>query len=470
MPPSSKQARCGQFTFYFSKCSHATSHKYHQASDSSADCNSNCIYDKKIDYWFWAGKDKRCSFCGLGQEHGFGTQHPIPEDSINRELLFERIKEGISLGGPDEVYNARFDEAAGWYNRKAVEEIGFTDARANEQTPSPGQLRTKRRLRHKNRREIRRLRAKRRTERWVQNVRDEQYRAVKGNLEIGKQPFLIGEVGNPYMDLLSKVLIHSLPHPIDNCAMCQYALDNVEEGGGPYALPCGHMYHLLCMDELFDRRADAEEKEIYKCPLCNVWYRDLRRVPDFYDRYLNQKHDFDSNAASSILSDSDEGEERVDPPPPWIFRPEELSDIPEWLANRTGTRINARLRSIVQDSITARTQPLTVVNEDSSSPQPRRRPGTNALLNHFGIVEPISNVDLDTHVIPVDNQPKLSQETSTLPSPASTEIENGSIQAKGGNLATNFLPAPSTARGSRRKQNPRRPRGERDDSSRKQRK
>jgi len=79
---------------------------------SGENCNSNCIYDKNIDYWFWAGKDKRCSFCGLGQEHGFGTQHPIPENEGPRLLLFEKVKEGTTLEEPDEIYNARFDEAA----------------------------------------------------------------------------------------------------------------------------------------------------------------------------------------------------------------------------------------------------------------------------------------------------------------------------------------------------------------------
>jgi len=86
-----------QFTFYFSKCGHATSHNYHRTPKSGENCNSNCIYDKNIDYWFWAGKDKRCSFCGLGQEHGFGTQHPIPENEGPRLLLFEKVKEGTTL-------------------------------------------------------------------------------------------------------------------------------------------------------------------------------------------------------------------------------------------------------------------------------------------------------------------------------------------------------------------------------------
>ncbi|PMD45800.1 hypothetical protein L207DRAFT_578704 [Hyaloscypha variabilis F] len=467
MPQSSQQARCGQFTFYFSRCGHATSHNYHRASNSGTDCNRNCIHDKKIDYWFWAGKDKRCSFCGLGQDHGFGTQHPIPEDGADRELLFERIKEGMSLGEPDEVYNARFDEAAGWYNRKAIEKIGLADARENEQTPSLGQLRTKRRLRHENRREIRRLRAKRRTEIWVQNVRDEQYQAVKGNLEVGKQPFIAGEVGDPYMDLFSKILLNNLPRPIDNCAMCQYALNDIAECGSPYSLPCGHMYHLLCMDELFNRRADAEEKEVYKCPLCNAWYQDLRQVPDFYDSFWSHKQDFDSNASSSVLSESDDGEEKGDPPPPWIFRPEQLRDVPEWLENRTGTRSNARLRGIVQDSITARNEVATGGDEESSSPRPRRRPGTNALLNHFRIAEPDSDVEPDT----LENmQPEVLQETSTLEGRSSTETGNGSLREGGDGQATSSLPAHSAPRGHKKKRKSGRSRGERDDHPRKRRK
>ena len=278
---TSDENRCGQFTFYFSKCGHATSHKYHRAPDSGPDCNSNCIYDRKIDYWFWAGKDKRCSFCGLGQEHGFGTQHPIPEDEGLRMILFEKVKEGMILSEPDDVYNAQFDEAAEWYNRKAMEAIALADDRAKAQNPSPGKLRTQRRLRHENRREIRRLRAKRRTERWVQNVRDEQYTAMKGNVEVGKQPFIIGDVGNPYMDLFSEASLTSLTPPIDNCALCQYPLDDVRDCGNPHSLPCGHKFHLRCLEEIFDRRAAGEEKEIHKCPLCKVWFRDLREFQTF---------------------------------------------------------------------------------------------------------------------------------------------------------------------------------------------
>jgi len=116
-------------------------------------------------------------------------------------------------------------------------------------------------LRFKNRREVRRLRAKRRTERWVQNIRDEQYRVVKVSVAVGKQPFIIGGVGNPYMDLFSKVFVISLAHPIDNCVMCQCPLDNIEECGGPYSLPCGHMFHLNCMEELFTKRAESDDKE-----------------------------------------------------------------------------------------------------------------------------------------------------------------------------------------------------------------
>ena len=469
MPQSLPQARCGQFTFYFLRCGHATSHNYHRALSAAADCNSNCIYDKKIDYWFWAGKDKRCSFCGLGQEHGFGTQHPIPEDGADRELLFERIKEGMSLGELDEIYNARFDDAARRYNKQAMEEIALADARGVEQTSSSGQLRTKRRLRHEDRREIRRLRVKRRTEKWVQNVRDEQYRAVKNDVEVGKQPFIIGEIGNPYMDLLSKVFISSLPHPIDNCAMCQYALDDVEECGAPYTLPCGHMYHLVCMDELFEKRAEAEEKEVYKCPLCNVWYRDLRQAPDFYDRCGSHKQEFGSNASSSVLSDSEDGEETGDPPPPWIFRPEELGDIPDGLENRTGTRSNVRLRSMVQDYITARSQATTIANEAPTSAEPRRRPGTNALLNHFEIIAPNNDFRADTRPM-ADNSPSgLTQNFPTLPSP-SFETQNGSQQEESDDVATCPLPTPAQARVHGKKRQPRKQKEERKDRSRRRRK
>jgi len=311
------------------------------------------------------------------------------------------------------------------------------------------------------------LRAKRRTERWVQNVRDEQYQAVKDNLEVGKHPFIVGEVGNPYMDLFSKVLLNNLPQPIGNCAMCQYALSDIAECGSPYSLPCGHMYHLLCMDELFDRRADAEEKEVYKCPLCNAWYQDLRQVPDFYDSVWSHKQDFDSNASSSVLSESDDGEEKGDPPPPWIFRPEQLRDVPEWLENRTGTRSNARLRGIVQDSITARNEVATGGDEESSSPRPRRRPGTSALLSHFRIAEPDSDAEPDT----LENmQPEVLQETSTLEGRSSTETGNGSLQEGGDGQATSSLPAHSAPRGHKKKRKSGRSRGERDDHPRKRRK
>jgi hypothetical protein len=205
----------------------------------------------------------------------------------------------MSLGEPDEIYNARFDSAAAWYNRKALEEIALADAPANEPFKmGQGKLRTQRRLRHRNRCEIRRLRANRRTERWVHNVREEQSRAVKQNTDIGKQPFIMGDIGNPYMDIYSEVPIASLPEPIDNCAWCQYPLSDIKECGKPYCLPCGHMFHLNCVTELFKRRAEAEEKEVCKCPLCTVWFRDLRFIPEFYDRYSTREREFDSEASS----------------------------------------------------------------------------------------------------------------------------------------------------------------------------
>jgi hypothetical protein len=470
--PTSDENRCGQFTFYFSKCGHATSHNFHRTPDSSSDCNSNCIYDQKIDYWFWAGKDKRCSFCGLGQEHGFGTQHPIPEDERLRMILFEKVKEGMILSEPDDVYNAKFDDAAEWYNRKAMEAIVLADERAKAQNPSPGKLRTQRRLRHENRREIRRLRAKRRTERWVQNVRDEQYTAVKGNLEVGKQPFIIGDIGNPYMDLFSEASLTSLTHPIDNCALCQYPLNDVRECGNPHSLPCGHLFHLHCLQELFERRAASEEKEIHKCPLCKVWFRDLREVPDFYGRFRSHKQDFDSNASSSELSDSDSGAPMGDAPPPWIFRPEPLYSVPELLQYNTCTRSDARLKEIVQGSTVAITIAETEPGGLSSSPT-STRPGTRALLNHFKPVEASSAFEIEESQIPDRQESEVLEIIPGLPTPSSTATLNVSLHGSANNPATNSVPtAPiaDSARTQKRKRKPIKAKNERDEPNTRSRK
>jgi hypothetical protein len=463
--PTSDENRCGQFTFYFSKCGHATSHNYHRAPISGIDCNSNCIYDRKIDYWFWAGKDKRCSFCGLGQEHGFGTQHPIPEDEGLRLILFQKVKEGMILSEPDDVYNAKFDEAAEWYNRKAMEAIALADERAKAQNPSPGKLRAQRRLRHKNRRDIRRLRAKRRTERWVQNVRDEQYTAVKGNTEVGKQPFIIGDIRNPYMDLFSEASVTSLSHPIDNCALCQYPLNDIRECGNPHSLPCGHMFHLHCLQELFDRRAAAEEKEVYKCPLCKIWFRDLREVPDFYDRFRSHKQDFDSNASSSELSDSDAGVSTGDALPPWIFRPEALYSVPECLQCKNCTGGNARMRDIVQDSVVDGT---AVDPEPAEGPlsESGRRPGTRALLNHFKPVEASSDSEIEESHHLGQQEPEVLDISSGLPSPSSTATENGSLPQSVNNNTTNSAqtaPIADSAKTQRRKRKPRKAKNEGDE-------
>jgi hypothetical protein len=463
--PTSDENRCGQFTFYFSKCGHATSHNFHRAPDSGSDCNSNCIYDRKIDYWFWAGKDKRCSFCGLGQEQGFGTQHPIPEDEGLRLILFEKVKEGMILSEPDDVYNAKFDEAAEWYNRNAMEAIALADERAKAQNPSPGKLRTQRRLRHENRREIERLRAKRRMERWVQNVRDEQYTAVKGNMEVGKQPFIMGDIGNPYMDLYSEASLTSLANPIDNCALCQYPLDDVRECGNPYSLPCGHMFHLRCLEELFDRRAAGEEKEIHKCPLCKIWFRDLREVPDFYGRFRSHNQDFDSNASSSELSDSDAGAPTGDVPPPWIFRPEAPYIVPELLQCNTCTRSDARLREIVHDSTVARNIAETEPGRLSSSP-PSRRPGTRALLNHIKSVEASGDSEVEESHLPSRQEPEVLEISSGLPPPSSTATVNGSLQgAVNSNTADSAPTAPiaDSARTQKRKRKSRKAKNEGDE-------
>lgn len=455
--PDPQQPRCGQFTFYFSKCGHATSHKYHRAQTIEPDCNSNCIYDRTIDYWFWAGTEKRCSFCGLGQEHGFGTPHPIPESAEQRLILFSKVKEGMSLGEPDEVYNARFGEAAAWYNRKALEEIAFADARAQEPPKlSKGKLRTQRRLRHQNRCEVRRLKAKRRTEKWVHSVREEQYRAVKANIDVGKQPFIMGDINNPYMDIYSEVPVASLPEPIDNCAWCQYPLNDIKECGKPYCLPCGHMFHLNCVTELFKRRAEAEEKEVCKCPLCTVWFRDLRFVPDFYDRYSAREYEFDSEASSSVLSESDVGDEKGDPPPPWIFQPELLGAVPGWLENQIGTRSNLRLREIVHNSINSRGQAGTTLDKDNPSSLTGRRPGTNRLLDHFGTLETAHHGGPDEDHMQESGDPEAFDPNSTIPSPCSTETENGSLLEAEASTRNRLPLAPAVERGQARKRKARR--------------
>jgi hypothetical protein len=460
--PTSDIDRCGQFTFYFSKCGHATSHNYHRAVDSGTDCNSNCIYDRKIDYWFWAGKDKRCSFCGLGQEHGFGTQHPIPEDEGLRMTLFERVKEGMILSEPDDVYNAKFDKAAEWYNRKAMEAIALADERAKAQNPSPGKLRTQRRLRQENRREIRRLRAKRRTERWVQNVRDEQYAAVKGNMEVGKQPFIIGDIGNPYMDLFSEASVTSLPHPIDNCALCQYPLDDVRECGNPHSLPCGHMFHLHCLEELFDRRAVGEEKEVHKCPLCKVWFRNLREVPDFCGRFRSHKQDFDSNASSSELSESDAGAPTGDTPPPWIFRPKALHNVPKLLQCKTYTSSNAQIRETDRHSIAARIIASAEPDQFSLS-ESSRRPGTRVLLRHFKPVEASSDFEVEESLLPDQQEPEILETSTGLPNPSSTATENSSqLGAVNSNITNSarITPIADSVKSQRRKRKPRKVKNE----------
>jgi hypothetical protein len=274
-------------------------------------------------------------------------------------------------------------------------------------------------------------------------------------MEVGNQPFIIGHVENPYMDLFSEVAVTTLPQPIDNCVMCQYPLSDVGECGNPYSLPCGHMFHLHCMEELFNRRAKSEEKEIYKCPLCNVWFGDLREVPNFYDQCCNHELEFDSDAPSSELLDSDAGEDIGDPPPPWIFRPEELGNAPEWLESRTDTRSNARLREIVQDSIASRVHPETEEDHSSLS-QPRRRPGTRALLNHFGVITQASVVEADEHHVPKQNEFEVWENNSTRPNPSSTETENGSLLDQGNGSILHSSPVPGTVRDQGNKRKPRR--------------
>jgi hypothetical protein len=328
----------------------------------------------------------------LGQDHGFGTPYPIPENPIQRSLLFAILKEAMSLDEPDEIYHARFTEASGWYNRKAIEEIKLAEARAKAPPqPSQGNLRTQRRLRHQSR-------------------------------DVGRQPFIIGGIGNPYMDIYSEVPVASLPQPIDNCAWCQYPLSEIQECGSPYCLPCGHMLHLNCITELFNKRVEANEKELCKCPLCNAWFRDLREIPDFYDRYRGREHEFDSDASSSILSDSDAGNEKGDPTPPWIYRLELQEQLPQLLGDEIGTRNNDRLCSLIQ---------ACLENQDeqrlTGSPSPPQKSGQLHLLKHFNNHNQDSHDSSNDEYVPDPIDAVSPEPNSPIASPSSTETENGSV-------------------------------------------
>jgi len=71
----------------------------------------------------------------------------------------------------------------------------------------------------------------------------------------------------------------------------------------------------------YSLRTEADEKEVCRCPLCNTWFRDIRLMPEFESRYQEFDHAFDSQASSSILLTSEDGNDVGDERPPWIFHP-----------------------------------------------------------------------------------------------------------------------------------------------------
>ena len=101
----------------------------------------------------------------------------------------------------DEIYDLAFDEAATTYNELAMEAMERVEGKKEDEKLSDGDLKRQRRFRHENRRKLRELRAERRVKKWVQNVEDDQYAAIKGNVEIGQQPFIHAFGDNPFGDL-----------------------------------------------------------------------------------------------------------------------------------------------------------------------------------------------------------------------------------------------------------------------------
>ncbi|KAE8448838.1 hypothetical protein EG329_008840 [Mollisiaceae sp. DMI_Dod_QoI] len=321
---ASELHHCGQFTLYFPRCGHATSHPFHLNVWSGLVCNKNCVYERIFDYWFYADEGSLCSHCGLGARCGLGTLQTMPEEADGeghrREAFFEHLISSGKLGGTGrEEYESYHLRAVAQYNM-LIEGI----TRPKVTVLSPAQARTERGKRLLDRWDIRRMRARRRTEEWVNKIRAEQYVSTKRHVEVGKRPYIVAPTGNPYMDLYTEIPLPALPVPIDNCAWCQFSLccsDAIKESGPPNALPCGHTFHYNCIVDLFEKRTRAEEKDRCKCPLCNVWFRDVREIPDFYGRYRTKEHIFDSSCGSSVLSRSEEGDLRGHREPPWLEEP-----------------------------------------------------------------------------------------------------------------------------------------------------
>lgn len=323
---------CGQFTFYFPRCSHATCHWFHLNTWSGLLCSRNCVYERTFDYWFYADEGSLCSYCGLGPASGrlgpasgIGTLQNIPseESGMAREQFFESLIQSGKLGGASgsegkAEYESCHRRAVAQYNM-LIDSIPHSSPSTN--VPTFAQARTARRKRLLDRWDIRRFRARRRTDEWVNNIRAEQYDFTKTHVDVGSRPYIVTPTGNPYMDLYTEVPLPALPVPIDNCAWCQFSLDSqdaIADSGPPNSLPCGHTFHYNCIVELFEKRTRAKEKEVCKCPLCNTWFRDVREIPDFYGRYRSKEHVFDSSCESSVLSESYCGDLRGDREPPWL--------------------------------------------------------------------------------------------------------------------------------------------------------
>ena len=366
----------------------------------------------------------------------------------------------------DEIYDLAFDEAATTYNELAMEAMERVEGKKEDEKLSDGDLKRQRRFRHENRRKLRELRAERRVKKWVQNVEDDQYAAIKGNVEIGQQPFIHAFGDNPFGDLFVWVPVHKLLQPIDNCAMCQYPLNEVEENGGPFALPCKHMFHLQCLEELFEKR--SEEEEVFKCPLCNVWFRDVREMPvDFCDHYFDQGRDFDSNASSSVLSATDNGDETRGPPPPWLFDNNQLKEVPKWDENTIERRPDAVTGEAVQDSLDPRSPVEIPTSADESLPQQTRRRGRSAIANHNGtILQAIQEGVREGHG-PEVTESGMSEVSSAAPTPPSAEIEDESLLETGDSVFNTSPPPLLSARAPSRKRQP--PKGREEPSTRKRR-
>lgn len=60
-----------------------------------------------------------------------------------------------------------------------------------------------------------------------------------------------------------------------------------------------------CLNQFFAKRIESKRSDIYKCVLCNMIFRDIRLVPDFYARYIEKERGFEAGAERSEVSESD---------------------------------------------------------------------------------------------------------------------------------------------------------------------